>query len=99
MATRFHIGAKELRGEVSAYAKRFDFLEILADPKHAPTVTTLRRWRKNVPPHFEFGIVGRVLVAAGDERHAHEPAAFVEEGFLLVERDGDGIDTAPLQGR
>ncbi|HQY61796.1 MAG: DUF72 domain-containing protein [Myxococcales bacterium] len=61
MATRYHIGAKELRGELSAYAKRFDMLEVrppsAAQPKVGPTLTTLRKWRKAAPPHFEFVVV------------------------------------------
>ena len=60
MGTRFHIGAKELRGGIEAYAKRFDLLEVAlgaaGDPR-APTVSTLRRWRKLVPPHFDFCVV------------------------------------------
>jgi len=58
MATRYHIGAKDLRGTIEAYAKRFDLLEVrlaAADkPKQGPTAATLRKWRKAAPPHFEF---------------------------------------------
>ncbi|HVH41392.1 MAG TPA: DUF72 domain-containing protein [Labilithrix sp.] len=61
MATRVHIGSKELRGEVAAYAKRFDLLEVrgmdAASLKLAPSTATLRRWRKAVPPQFEFAVV------------------------------------------
>jgi uncharacterized protein YecE (DUF72 family) len=66
MNTRWHIGAKELRGAIAAYAKRFDLLEVritLGGPgaadEHAPapTLATLRRWRKSVPPHFDFAVV------------------------------------------
>lgn len=61
MATRVHIGSQNLRGEIAAYAKRFDLLEVrgvdAANAKLAPTVATLRRWRKSVPPHFEFAVV------------------------------------------
>ncbi len=61
MATRVHIGSKELRGEIAAYAKRFDLLEVrgvdAAKLKTAPSTATLRRWRKAVPPQFEFGVV------------------------------------------
>ena len=32
MPTRLHIGAKELRGDVAAYAKRFDMLEVRGGP-------------------------------------------------------------------
>ncbi|MBX3211821.1 MAG: DUF72 domain-containing protein [Labilithrix sp.] len=61
MATRVHIGSKELRGELAAYAKRFDLLEVrgvdAANLRRAPTAATLRRWRKAVPPQFEFAVV------------------------------------------
>ena len=62
MATRLHIGAKELRGDVAAYAKRFDLLEVrgldAGSQKLAPTDATLRRWRKAVPAAFEFSVIG-----------------------------------------
>lgn len=62
MATRLHIGTKELRGALAAYAKRFDLFEVrgeaAADLKRAPTAATLKKWRKQVPPHFEFAITG-----------------------------------------
>lgn len=61
MATRVHIGSKELRGEIAAYAKRFDLLEVrgvdAAKLKLAPSTATLRKWRRGVPPQFEFGVV------------------------------------------
>ncbi len=67
MSNRWHIGAKQLRGSLAAYAKRFDLLEVritleagdepAAPPAVAPTLATLRRWRKVVPPHFHFSVV------------------------------------------
>jgi uncharacterized protein YecE (DUF72 family) len=66
MNPRWHIGAKELRGAIAAYAKRFDFLEVrptIGAPgavdatAPVPSFATLRRWRKSVPPHFNFAIV------------------------------------------
>jgi uncharacterized protein YecE (DUF72 family) len=61
VAIRYHIGAKDLRGDISAYAKRFDFLEVrvpsAGDLRLAPSEATLRKWRKAVPPHFEFAVV------------------------------------------
>ncbi|AKV02422.1 hypothetical protein AKJ09_09085 [Labilithrix luteola] len=61
MATRLHIGARELRGELAAYAKRFDYLEVRGldaqNLRLAPSTATLKRWRKAVPPQFEFGVV------------------------------------------
>ncbi|MGA2451002.1 MAG: DUF72 domain-containing protein [Polyangiaceae bacterium] len=62
MTPRWHIGAKDLRGAISAYAKRFDLLEVrvaLGDgrEKTEPSLATLKRWRKAVPPHFDFSVV------------------------------------------
>jgi len=63
MSTRWHIGAKQLHGAITAYAKRFDLLEVLvavaepADVAPGPNLATLRRWRKSVPPHFDFAVV------------------------------------------
>ena len=52
MATRFHIGAKELRGNIETYAKRFDLLEVAmheAGDKRASPPTTMRKWRQAGP--------------------------------------------------
>ena len=66
MTTRWHIGAKELRGAIAAYAKRFNLLELrvtLGSPSEpeaegfTPTLPTLKRWRKSVPPAFDFAVV------------------------------------------
>jgi uncharacterized protein YecE (DUF72 family) len=85
MTTRFHVGAKDLRGDIAAYAKRFDLLEVplgahvSAAPSAktvakgtgaaakgktpgkktppGPNLATMRRWRKQVPPAFDFCVV------------------------------------------
>jgi uncharacterized protein YecE (DUF72 family) len=63
MTVRWHIGAKDLRGAITAYAKRFDLLEVRVavegegEGAPAPTLQTLRRWRKSVPPAFDFSVV------------------------------------------
>ncbi len=63
MGRRLHIAAKQLSSSLSAYSKRFDFLEVsmpASGHEASPTPFTrsaLRRWRKQVPPHFEFGVV------------------------------------------
>jgi uncharacterized protein YecE (DUF72 family) len=92
MATRLHIGAKELRGDVAAYAKRFDLLEVrgvdAASLKLAPTDATLRRWRKAVPPQFEFSVVagpGVAKLKAGDALET-ELAALLKAVTLLEAR-------------
>jgi uncharacterized protein YecE (DUF72 family) len=92
MATRLHIGAKELRGDVAAYAKRFDLLEVrgvdAASLKLAPTDATLRRWRKAVKPQFEFSVIGGPAVGklkAGDALET-ELAAMLKTATLLEAR-------------
>src|SRR5260221_628483 len=75
MSTRWHIGARQLRGSIAAYAKLFDLLEVrialpsppapgrgrkgddASEGAPPPTLATLRRWRKSVPPHFDFAVV------------------------------------------
>jgi uncharacterized protein YecE (DUF72 family) len=66
MIPRWHIGAKDLRGAISAYAKRFDLLEVRVaidtpeggdEAAAVPSLATLRRWRKSVPPHFDFAVL------------------------------------------
>src|ERR1700690_2436204 len=72
---RYHIGARRLESSLSAYAKRFDFLEVHMPARNqpAPTLSTLRRWRKQVPPHFDFSVVvgpaGSQLRAGNDLDH------------------------------
>ena len=87
MTTRFHIGAKELKGSVAAYAKRFGLLEVKADAR-APTIAALRKWRKAVPPNFEFTII------AGPKLAQLKASAALDEELALAKQM---IDT--LQAR
>lgn len=101
MATRLHIGAKDLRGDVAAYAKRFDMLEVrglaAASQKLAPSDATLRRWRKAVKPQFEFSVVGGPAVGklkAGPELEAElatmlKTATLLEARVLLIATSSD----------
>lgn len=71
MPTRYHIGSKGLKSAFSAYAKRFGLLEVpieVGDDGVAPTLATLRRWRKEAPPSFVFSAVlpQRVASLEGD---------------------------------
>jgi uncharacterized protein YecE (DUF72 family) len=81
MPTRFHIGAQALRGDIAAYAKRFDLLEVKtgANPREpVPSVSTLRKWRKAVPPHFDFTVIAGThlsMLKAGAELEADLTAA------------------------
>jgi uncharacterized protein YecE (DUF72 family) len=99
-STRFHIGAKALRGPITAYAKRFDLLEVPVGVEGEgrkassdPNLATLRRWRKSVPPHFTFSVVagpavGRLKPGEGLERELSAARAAVDalEARCLVVR-------------
>jgi uncharacterized protein YecE (DUF72 family) len=92
MIPRWHIGAKELRGAIAAYAKRFDLLEVRVaisgarddDPTApVPSLATLRRWRKSVPPHFDFAVVAgphlaRVKASEAGERELEAALAAID---------------------
>jgi uncharacterized protein YecE (DUF72 family) len=84
MSTRWHIGAMQLRGAIAPYAKRFDFLEVRvtvpsredgADAVATPSLATLRRWRKSVPPSFDFAVV------AGPHAGRVKPGAMLDREF------------------
>src|SRR5579872_259212 len=89
MSTRWHLGAKDLRGAITAYAKRFDLLEVRVELEEgeasapAPTLATLRRWRKSVPPHFDFAVVAgkhlsRVKGGAAADRELEAARAAID---------------------
>jgi uncharacterized protein YecE (DUF72 family) len=61
-----HMAARELKGALPSYASKFGLLELHptvqpgaagAAPRTNPTLKTLRAWRKEVGPAFEFCIV------------------------------------------
>src|SRR5262249_51270183 len=76
MTTRLHIAARSLRGAVSAYAKRFDLLEVAvtvakgdradkaAQAKSDPAHSIPGKCRTAVPPHFDFAVVAPPALAA-----------------------------------
>jgi len=90
-ATRLHVGTKDLRGKLEAYAKRFDLLEVrgeaASDLKKAPSASTLRKWRKAVPPTFEFAVTaGPNLskVKASDAAFAQRSDIVPNSGYSQV---------------
>lgn len=100
MPMRLHVGSTELRGEIAAYAKRFDLFEVRGFAakalKQAPSAATLRRWRKGVPPRFEFAVsagpaVGKLKASAEleTELEAMLATATTLEARVLV------VPTAP----
>src|SRR3954468_14938527 len=101
MAARFHVGAKDLKGDLAAYAKRFDLLELrgldAASLRLAPSAATLRRWRRAVPPQFEFAVVAGPTVGKLKPNDAFdtelswmlETATLVESRVLVLATPSD----------
>lgn len=86
--TRYHLGGKDLRGALTAYAKRFDFLEIPLAGPNPPSAATLRKYRRSVPASFEFGVIAGEALATlrpGDAFEA-ELAKFLEAITILQAR-------------
>src|SRR5262245_41968493 len=54
---RLLVGLPALQGDLEKYAKRFDLVEVCPGEGAVPKPTTLRRWRKSVPPAFVFSVV------------------------------------------
>jgi uncharacterized protein YecE (DUF72 family) len=62
---QLYVGQTALRGEITAYARRFSLLELAAEPGALPRRSRLRGWRAETGEHFVFSvrlpsIVGRL---------------------------------------
>ncbi|MFO0665735.1 MAG: DUF72 domain-containing protein [Polyangiaceae bacterium] len=64
MTTRYHIGARELRGKLEAYTKHFGLLEVKRGEPSSPNLTAMKRFRKVAPPAFSFAVVAPEAVCA-----------------------------------
>jgi uncharacterized protein YecE (DUF72 family) len=111
-STRWHIGAKQLRGAIASYSKRFDLLEVPVTvtaaergdpPAQSPTLATLRRWRKSVPPPFHFAVVAgshlaRVRAGTDAEREFEAARAAIDalQARCFVLRTPPEVTPSPL---
>ena len=53
---RLHVGTDSLRGDIAAYAKRFDMLELLTEKGRLPRVARLAEMRRAVSDGFLFSL-------------------------------------------
>src|SRR5262249_29608799 len=54
---RLTVGLPVLQGDLEKYAEKLDLVEIYPVDVAIPKPSTLRRWRKAVPPSFVFSVV------------------------------------------
>jgi uncharacterized protein YecE (DUF72 family) len=54
---RLLVGLPAPQGDLAKYATRFDMVEVRPVDTQVPKASTLRRWRKSVPPSFVFSVV------------------------------------------
>lgn len=71
---QLHVGQAALRGDIARYARRFDLLELRAEPGKLPRAKVLREWAKAVPPQFVFSIMLPRIVGTLDAQPALDAA-------------------------
>ncbi|APR75236.1 Hypothetical protein A7982_00582 [Minicystis rosea] len=54
---RLLVGLPAPQGDLAKYATRFDMVEVRPVDTPIPKASTLRKWRKSVPPAFVFSVV------------------------------------------
>lgn len=108
MVSRLHLGARSLRGAISAYAKAFQLLEVEVPSSEGkapagPSAATLRKWRRDVGPTFQFAVVAGPAVAAlkpspAFERELEATLALVNtlQARAIVLRTPPDVSPAPV---
>ncbi|MCC6556791.1 MAG: DUF72 domain-containing protein, partial [Polyangiaceae bacterium] len=90
---RLLVGLPALQGDIQKYRDRFDLVEVRPIDTSLPRQTTLRKWRRSVPPGFVFSVVLPRAVgelAAGEELDAAlasslEVASILEARCVLLQ--------------
>lgn len=78
---RLRVGLTSLAGSIEEYARRFDLLELRADPQRLPSEKALRRLRATAGERVEFSL----LVPAETTRRALENAAELAPTLSLAQ--------------
>lgn len=64
---KLYIGQAQLKGSFDAYCRKFNVLELLAEPQRLPKLPKLRQWRETAPDDFVFSVVLSPACLGGDE--------------------------------
>jgi uncharacterized protein YecE (DUF72 family) len=71
---KLHVGQAALRGDISRYARRFDLLELRAEPGKLPRPKQLRQWSERVPERFVFSVMLPRIVGTLDAQPGFDDA-------------------------
>jgi uncharacterized protein YecE (DUF72 family) len=93
---RLHVGTATLRGNVRAYASRFDLLELRAEKGKLPRRSRLEAMAKEVPEGFVFSVVLPRLVASLEAgERSDEELAFALDAAKALSASWLVIQTEP----
>ncbi len=104
---RLHIGQSALHGDIGRYARRFDLLELRAEPGRLPRPAILRRWRAEVPEGFCFSVMlprAAASLQPGEARdtalaYALERARALEASWLVLQTPASVMPSVRSRGR
>jgi len=83
---RLLVGLPSLVGDIEKYVKRFDMVELRPVDMSIPRASTLRSWRKSVPPGFVFSVVlPRIVGELGTGKEVDDALATALEVATQVE--------------
>jgi uncharacterized protein YecE (DUF72 family) len=97
---RLRVGLTQVSGSIEEYAKRFDLLELRADPKRLPSVKALRRMRGVAGESVAFSLLVPSELSARALENADEIAATlttaqsIEPGWMVIQT---GATVGPSQ--
>jgi len=93
---RLHVGTATLRGNVRAYASRFDLLELRAEKGRLPRRSRLEAMAKEVPEGFVFSLVlPRFVSTLETGERADEELAFALDAARALSASWLVVQTEP----
>ncbi len=90
---QLHVGQAALRGDIARYARRFDMVELRAEPGKLPRGKQLAEWARSGPERYVFSVVLPRSVAALDSpsttqkalEYALDCAKQLNAGWILLQ--------------
>ncbi len=73
---QLYVGQSFLKGDFARYAKRFNFLELFAEPHRLPKVSRLASYAARAPADFVFSVVLSPRIFHSDEQEAERELSY-----------------------